>query len=163
MTDKELKKLIETAENEPRLVAAAVSGLKDKVLDYKPSPEKWSVREILAHLADAEIIYGMRMRQMLADKDPVIGPIDQDAWAQNLGYRETSPPESVALFGLLRHANLRVLRRIKAEDTKKSAFHPEYKRQFTLEELLGRMAGHAENHLAQIEELKEAAKQSVVH
>jgi len=157
MTDKKLKKLIETAEKEPRLVAAAVSGLKDKVLDYKPAPEKWSVREILAHLADAELISGMRMRQILADKDPILGPIDQDAWAQNLGYRETSPPESVALFSLLRHANLRVLRRIRAEDTKKSGFHPEYKRQFTLEELLGRIARHVQDHLGQIEKLKEAA------
>ncbi|HMK30117.1 MAG TPA: DinB family protein [Terriglobales bacterium] len=155
MTDKELKKLIEKAEKEPRLIAAAVSGLKDKVLDYKSSPEKWSIREILAHLADSELISGMRMRQILADKDAILGPIDQDAWAGSLGYGESSPAESVALFGLLRHANLRVLRRIKAEDTKRSGFHPEYKRQFTLEELLGRMAGHAENHLGQIEKLKE--------
>jgi hypothetical protein len=62
---------------------------------------------------------------MLADKDPVIAPIDQDAWAKNLGYLESSPPELVALYGLNRHANVRMLRRLKVEDLQKSARRPE--------------------------------------
>jgi hypothetical protein len=62
---------------------------------------------------------------MVADKDPVIAPIDQDAWAKNLGYLESSPPELVALYGLNRHANVGLRRRLKAEDLQKSARHPE--------------------------------------
>ncbi len=57
---------------------------------------------------------------MIADKDPVIAPIDQDDWARNLGYMEESPAELVALYGLNRHHNTRVLRRLKPGDLEKS-------------------------------------------
>ena len=46
---------------------------------------------------------------MLADKKPVIAPMDQDAWAQNLDYMETPSPELVALYGLNRHYNVQLL------------------------------------------------------
>jgi len=157
MTDAELKKYLDDAEKSPKQVAAAVSGLSDKVLRYKPLPDKWCILEILAHLADVEIIYGYRFRQMLADKEPVIAPIDQDAWARNLGYMESSPPELVALYGLNRHANLRLLRRIRPDDLNKSAFHPERKAQFTVAQLVEAMSGHGVSHLAQIERLKKEA------
>ncbi len=154
MTDAEFKKQLDDAEKSPKQVAAAVSGLSDKVLRYKPLPDKWCILEILAHLADVEIIYGYRFRQMLADKEPVIAPIDQDAWARNLGYMESSPPELVALYGLNRHANLRLLRRIRPDDLNKSAFHPERKAQVTVAQLVEAMSGHGVSHLAQIERLK---------
>jgi hypothetical protein len=160
MTEAELKKHLDAAEKSPKQIAAAVSGLPDRTLRYKPSPEKWCILEILAHLADAEIAFAYRFRQMLADKDPVIAPIDQDAWANNLGYLESSPAELVALYGLNRHATLQLLRRMKPEDLKKSAFHPELKAPLTVATLVERMAGHGANHLTQIERLKkEAGKQ----
>lgn len=154
MTEAELAKHIAEAEKSPKQIAAAVSGLTDKTLRYKPAPDKWCILEMLAHLADMEILYAYRMRQMLADKDPVIAPIDQDAWARNLGYLECSPPELVALYGLNRHATLRLLRRLKAGDLEKSARHPELNRPVTLAEYVGMMSRHGANHLAQIEKLK---------
>jgi len=157
MTEAELKKHIADAEKSPKQIAAAVSGLTDRVLRYKPAPEKWCILEILAHLADMEILYAYRMRQMLADKNPVIAPIDQDAWAKNLGYLESSPPELVALYGLNRYATLNLLRRIKPDDLDKSAQHPELKRPVTLAEYVGMMSHHGPNHLAQIEHLKKEA------
>src|SRR5436190_14330711 len=100
MTESEFKKHLDAAEKSPKEIAAAVSGLPDKTLRYKPSPDKWCILEILGHLADAEVINSYRIRQILADKDPVIAPIDQDAWAKHLGYLESSVPELVALYGL---------------------------------------------------------------
>jgi hypothetical protein len=158
VTEAELKKHLDAAEKSPKEIAAAVSGLQDKVLHYKPSPDKWCILEILAHLADMEILYAYRLRQMLADKKPVIAPIDQDDWARNLGYMESSPPELVALYGLNRHHNLRLLRRLKPADLEKSAFHPEYKQDMTVAVIVERMGGHGSNHLAQIEQLKKEAK-----
>lgn len=157
MTEAELKKHLDAAEKSPKEIAAAVSGLPDKVLRYKPAPDKWCILEILAHLADMEILYAYRLRQMLADKKPVIAPIDQDDWARNLGYMESSPPELVALYGLNRHHNLRLLRRLKPADLEKSAFHPEYKQDMTVATIVERMGGHGANHLAQIERLKKEA------
>ena len=157
MTEGELKKHIEAAEKSPKEIAAAVSGLAPAVLGYKPAPGKWSIQEILGHLADVEIIYAHRLRQMLADKEPVIAPIDQDAWARNLGYLETPAPELVALYGLNRHHNVRLLKRLKPEDLARTAFHPEIQRNVTVADLVGRMSTHGANHLEQIERLKKAA------
>jgi hypothetical protein len=157
MTEAEFKKNLEIAEKSPKQIAAAVSGLSDKALRYKPSPEKWSVQEILGHLADTEIAYAYRLRQMLADAKPVIAPIDQDAWARNLGYMESVPAELVALYGLNRHANLQLLRRLKSEDLKKSAYHPELKKDVTVADLVERMSEHGASHLAQIGKLKKEA------
>lgn len=159
MTEAELKKHLDAAEKSPKQIAAAVSGLPEKTLRHKPSPDKWCILEIMAHLADMEILYAYRMRQILFDKHPVIAVIDQDAWAKNPGYLETSSAELVALYGLNRHATLQMLRRLKPDDLKKSAFHPEHKRPVTLEEYVGMMSTHGPNHLEQIERLKkEAAK-----
>ncbi|MBZ5718886.1 MAG: DinB family protein [Acidobacteriia bacterium] len=158
MTEAEFKSHLDLAEKSPKQIAAAVSGLPDKTLRYKPAPGKWCILEILAHLADIEILYAYRMRQMLADEKPVIAPIDQDAWARNLGYMESSPMELVALYGLNRHANLQLLRRLKAADLEKSAYHPEKKNQVTVAEIVQMMSKHDPNHLEQIEKLKQQAR-----
>jgi len=157
VTDTELKNHLEAAEKSPKEIAAAVSGLPPQVLRYKPAPDKWSILEILSHLADIEIVYAYRLRQMLADQKPVIAPMDQDEWAKNLGYMDTPAPELVALYGLNRHHNLRLLLRLKPADLEKSAFHPEYQQAVTLATLVEKMAGHGTNHLQQIERLKREA------
>ena len=160
MTEAELKKHLDAAEKSPKEIAAAVSGLSKEALFYKPSPESWCVLEVLGHLADVEIIYGYRLRQMLADEKPVIAPMDQNAWARNLGYLDSPPVELVAFYGLARHHNVRLLRRLKVADLSKSAYHPEMQRQMTVAEIVERMGGHGASHLAQIEKLKKAARQA---
>jgi hypothetical protein len=127
------------------------------VLRYKPAPDKWCIHEILGHLADVEIVYAYRLRQMLADKKPVIAPMDQNDWALNLSYLETPTAELIALYGLNRHGNLRLLQRLKPADLGKSAYHPETKQGFTVAQLIERMATHGANHLEQIERLKKEA------
>ena len=157
MTEADLKKHIEAAEKSPKEIAAAVSGLSPAVLRYKPAPNKWSIHEILGHLVDGETVYAYRLRQMLADKEPVIAPIDQDEWARHLGYTETPVAELVALYGLNRHHNLRLLRRLQPGDLEKGAFHPEYRKKETVADIVGRMSSHGANHLQQIERLKKEA------
>ena len=94
MTEAEFREHLDAAEKSPKEIAAAVSGLPDKVLRYKPSPDKWCVLEVLGHLADSEIAYGYRLRQMLADEKPTIAPIDQDAWTRNLNYMNSAPADA---------------------------------------------------------------------
>lgn len=159
MTDSELKKYLEAAEKNPKQIAAAVSGLPETVLRHEPAPDKWCIQEILGHLADIEIVYGYRLRQMLADRKPVIAPMDQNEWVRNLGCLETPPAELIALYGLNRHANLRLLQRLTAADLGKSAYHPETKKDFTVAELVERMVTHGANHLEQIERAKKAASE----
>ena len=160
MTKAELQKHLDSAEKSPKQIAAAVSGLPEKTLRYKPAPDKWCIQEILGHLADMEILYAYRMRQMLADKKPVLAPIDQDDWAHNLGYLEESSAELIALYGLNRYHNLQLLRRLEPPDLLKSAYHPELKTDVTVAEYVEKIGTHGANHLQQIERLKKEAGKS---
>jgi hypothetical protein len=83
--------------------------------------------------------------------------MDQDAWAKHLGYVDAPAPELVAAYGLNRHQNVRLLKRLKPADLEKSAFHPEYQKNQSVSELVERMATHGANHLSQIEKLKKDA------
>ena len=157
MTEADFKKHLDAAEKSPKEIAAAVSGLSETVLRYKPSPDKWCVLEVLGHLADIEIVYGYRLRQMLADSKPVIAPLDQDAWARNLNYLDSPPAELIAFYGIARHHNLRLLRGLKPADLSKSAFHPELQHEMTVADLGERMGVHGTDHLEQIEKLKKMA------
>jgi hypothetical protein len=157
MTETQFQSHLDAAEKSPTDIASAVSGLSDEVLRYKRSSDKWSLLEILGHLADVEIVYGYRLRQMLADNKPSIAPVDQDAWARNLNYLDSLPAELVAFYGLARHHNLRLLRTLKNSDLSKSAFHPEIQRNVTVGDIVEKMAGHGTAHLQQIERLKAEA------
>ena len=157
MTEAQFQNHLDAAEKSPKDIAAAVSGLSDEVLRYKPSSDKWCVLEILGHLADVDIVYGYRLRQMLADNKPIIAPLDQDAWARNLNYLDSPPSELVAFYGLARHHNMRLLRTLRASDLSKSAFHPEIQGNVTVADLVERMGGHGAAHLQQIERLKAEA------
>jgi uncharacterized damage-inducible protein DinB len=152
-----MKTHLAAAEKSPKEIAAAVSGLSDKLLRHKPAPDKWCILEVLGHLADVEIVYAYRIRQMLADEKPAIAPMDQNAWARNLDYLETPAPELIAAYGLNRHRTVQLLRRLRPEDLEKSAFHPELNRQVTVAEMLEKISSHGAGHLKQIETLKRTA------
>jgi len=157
MTEEQFHSYLHAAERSPKDIAAAVSGLSDKVLCYKPSPDRWCILEILGHLADIEIVYGYRLRQMLADKKPIVAPLDQNAWACNLNYLDSPPKELVAFYSLARHHNLRLLRTLRVSDLSKSAFHPEIQGNVTVADLVERMGRHGAAHLQQIKQLKAEA------
>jgi hypothetical protein len=161
MTEAAFKKHLEAAEKSPKLTALAVSGLPDKTLRYKPAPDKWCILEILGHLADVELVFGHRIRQMLAAAKSTITPMDQEAWARNLGYLETPPAEMIALYGVNRHANLQILRRLQVSDLEKSAFHPQLNREWRLAEIVEKLETHSAKHLEQIEALKKRAQSSI--
>jgi hypothetical protein len=157
MTQAELRRHLDAAARSPKEIATAISGLSETILRYKPTPDKWCIVEVLGHLADIEIVYGHRIRQMLADAKPVIALMDENAWARNLGYMETPAEELVALYHLNRRHNLRLLRRMKSEDLEKCAYHPALKHGVRVAEYVERMETHSANHLQQIEQLKKQA------
>ena len=154
MNEAELKKHLDEAEKNPRLIAAAVSGLPEKVLRYKPAPDKWCILEILGPHRRCGDYLCPSPAPDAGRHLPTIAPMDQDAWARNLGYIDVPAPEFVAVYGLIRLHNLRLLRRLKPGDLEKGAFHPELNRQFTVAELVERIAKHGASHLDQIEKLK---------
>src|SRR5882757_5082059 len=92
----------------PRKLAALIKRLNKKQLAKRPAPAKWSIAEILAHLADAELVIGYRIRLILASNGTAIQAFDQDAWAETFNYSRRDPKTSLETFRTLRENNLRL-------------------------------------------------------
>src|SRR4051794_34897433 len=96
----------------PAKLAEAVQGLAAGALDFKPSPEKWSIRQQLAHLADAEMQMGARFRWSAAEPGKAIVAFDQDKWAATARYSTASAELSLATFTAVRRWTLDFVRRL---------------------------------------------------
>jgi hypothetical protein len=114
------------------------------------APGKWSARDILAHLADCEIAFGYRLRQVLAENNHVIQPFDQDKWAAPYGQMEANA--ALQLFEALRNWNVALLKTVTPQQMQKPTRHPE-RGDMTFATIVETMAGHDINHLQQLEEI----------
>jgi hypothetical protein len=121
-------------------------------LRKRPAPGKWSAAEILAHLADAEIVVSWRMRSILGAPGTPIQAFDQDAWVISGHYEKRDPHKSLAQFRLLRESNLALLKTLKPDQWKHHGVHAE-RGEESIERIVHLMAGHDLNHLEQIEKL----------
>jgi hypothetical protein len=111
---------------------------------------KWNAREIVAHLADCEIVFSFRLRQTLADDHPTLQPFDQDRWAAR--YADYDLTAALRLFAAAREWNLLLLDGVSDAERARPVTHPE-RGTMTLWTIVETMAGHDLNHLQQIERL----------
>jgi hypothetical protein len=136
----------------PARIASLTRGLTGPQLSARPAPGKWSIREIVGHLADTEMVMACRARWIAFEARPTLVPFDQEKWAAGRG-REAEPlAESLERLRVLRRSQLRLFRRATARDLRRSGNHPE-RGVVTLREQLETLAGHDLNHLAQIARL----------
>ena len=146
--EKPLKIQAGTAAKLGRLVGRAPSGKLRK----RPAPGKWAAAEILAHLADCEIVTGWRMRQILGAPGTPIQAFDQDAWAAAGHYEKRDARKSLEQFRTAREGNLALLKSLTPEQWKHHGMHAERGVE-TIEHIVCMMAGHDLNHLAQVERI----------
>ena len=134
----------------PDVLAALVDGLSTQQLDYRPASGKWSIREIVAHLADDELVGGYRIRLILSAPGTAIQAFDQDVWARTGRYSASDIADSLALYRTLRFANLKVLQSLTAEEWDMSGVHAERGVE-SVRDIAMYFAGHDINHFRQIE------------
>lgn len=134
----------------PRKLAALLKGKNKKQLTRRSAPEKWSVAEIAAHLADAEVAISWRLRQMLSNNSVPIQAYDQDLWATTFDYPHRDPQQSVEMFRVLRENNLALLKSVPRKLWDNFGMHQERGKE-TVSHMVSMVAGHDLNHLRQIE------------
>ena len=127
-----------------------IQGLTPKQLKWKPEPGKWSVAEILAHLADAEIVGSWRMRLIAGASGTTVQPYDQDVWASLFQYGKRDAKQSLEVFRVLRENNLAMLKALPRESWDKFGMHAERGKE-TITHVVRMFAGHDTNHVKQIE------------
>jgi hypothetical protein len=133
----------------PGILAELIEGLPEHALRRRPMPDKWSVGEIIAHLAEDELTSSWRYRQMIENSGCALPAFNQDEWARLGDYASWRPADALQLFRLLREANLRMLNRLTEEEWNRFGLHGE-RGKLSVRDLARHMAGHDMNHLDQV-------------
>ncbi len=139
----------------PDAAARAITHMSDASLRQAEKPGKWSIAQILQHLADSEIVFSWRLRLILAQDNPALTGYDQDLWAERLGYAEADPTTALQIFRTLRQETLRLLRRASPADLKRVGIHSE-RGEESIEHLRKLYAGHDLLHLKQLARVRVA-------
>jgi hypothetical protein len=143
---------LKTQSATPKKLQSLIKRAPASKLRKRPAPDKWSVVEILAHLADTEIVVGWRIRSILGAPGTPIQAFDQDAWAAAGNYAKRDPLKSIEQFRAVRDANLALYKSLRPEQWKHFGMHAE-RGEESLQRILHMMAGHDINHLSQIERI----------
>ena len=146
--DGALKVQKDTAKKIERLIKK----VPKRKLMTRPGPGKWSVGEVLAHLAEGEMVGGYRLRMILSRNGTPIQAFDQDVWARNSDYARQDPEKSLRLFRALRESNLALLKSLPPKMWKYYGLHAERGKE-TIADVARMYAGHDVNHLAQIQSI----------
>ena len=134
----------------PTQIAGLLKAIGAEKAAVPPAPGKWSVAEIVCHLADCELAFGFRLRQTLAEDAPTIQPFDQEKWAAT--YSGISASQALEAFTALRGWNLLLIRGALPVAADRPVTHPE-RGAMTFQTLVEIMAGHDLNHLGQLQRL----------
>jgi DinB superfamily len=136
-------------------LAKLIDGLTPRQLAKRPAPGKWSIAEIIGHLADTEMVMAARCKWVACEDNPLLLPFDQELWA--VGWAKTKEPvtESLERFRVIRQSQVRLFRNADKEQLERSGNHPE-RGVLKLSDFPPLMAGHDINHLEQITALRKA-------
>jgi hypothetical protein len=139
----------------PAAIQRLMETLPAALVTAPEAPGKWSIRDVLQHLADSELVGGFRLRMILAhDRPPLVG-YDQDLWANRLKYRDVDPADALDQFLALRRANVRIWERLTPADLTRVGVHAE-RGEESLEHLRRLYAAHDLLHLKQLERIRVA-------
>jgi|SRR5690349_20215417 len=130
------------------VVVAAAAGLGDDELDRRPAPGEWTAREVIHHLADAETRSAIRLRQLLAEDDPVIQGYDEESYARALHY-DRPIAASLDLLRAVRASTVELLERLTDADFARAGTHTE-SGPYSVDTWLELYAAHAHEHAAQL-------------
>lgn len=145
-TDIDVLDLVQRYVGGADLPAGALEGLSDADLDARPVPGTWSIREIIVHLYDSDVVGIDRMKRVIAMDTPLLLAYDQDRFAQRLGYGEVDARAAALAFAANRRLMGVVLSSIPAEAYGRAGVHSENGK-VTLAELVNVYVEHVEHHL----------------
>jgi hypothetical protein len=139
----------------PDTIRLGVRGMTEAQLSTPEAPGKWSVRQLVQHLADSELVGAFRFRMALAHDAPELPGYDQDAWARALRYENAAIEDALGDFQRLRHSNLRLLTRTTPEERQRPIHHAE-RGDEPLGHLIKLYAGHDLVHRKQLARIRAA-------
>lgn len=150
LSQAEREQLIEQYARGPARVREALAKVPREALQWRPAEGKWSVHEVVVHCADSETNAALRIRYLLAEKEPLIVGYDQDAWAKAFDYHSQPLEDALAATTAARGRTVPLLRSLREADWAKAGRHTE-SGAYSAEDWLRIYARHLEGHASQIE------------
>ncbi|MGB7623134.1 MAG: DinB family protein, partial [Terriglobia bacterium] len=148
------QELFQKYESGVKLIESEVKGVSVEVVRRKPAPDKWSINEILSHLAITEQVFLTRYARIANTERPALLGVDNDALATQLRYNDRDPSETLKELKRLRADTLTLLRALPQKSWQRAGVHPK-RGEITIEYMAKIHADHDSNHAAQIRALKE--------
>ncbi len=139
----------------PDALRRGIAGVPAALIRVPEAPGKWSMGQMLQHLADSELVGSFRFRMVLSHDRPPLAGYDQDLWAAGLRYDEADPEQSIADFTSLRRANVRLFERATPEQRARIGIHAE-RGEESLAHMMRLYAGHDVVHLRQLARIRTA-------
>ena len=151
---------MEVFRSTPKVLSQVVMEVPEAQLKIPEAPGKWSIAQVIQHLADSELVGGNRFRMVMTHDRPPLTAYDQDLWAERLGYANANAKEALEEFTMVRRSNVRFFERLSGDDWNRVGLHSE-RGEESLRHLLNLYAGHDLVHLRQIDRIRAAvSKQS---
>ena len=154
----EISEVLERFRRGGELLAVATTGAAGPELDFKPGENKWSIRQIVCHLADSEIVDAMRIRLIMAEDNPTLGAYDQEAWGKNLDYGKRKISQAIETCRRLRAENHELIKDLTEAPFSRMGYHVE-RGPMTLAQLVRHNAEHLEGHVKQIQNVRAAYRE----
>ena len=142
-------------ESAPQALRDAIAGVTAALLSRSEAPGKWSMRQVVRHFADSELVWGYRLRMVLAQDRPTITGYDQDLWADRLGYAGADVAHALEEFAILRRGNLALLDAATTADLARVGVHSE-RGEESVAHMIRMYAGHDLLHLRQLARIRSA-------
>ena len=140
-------------ERTPGLVGEQLAGLPAADIARPESPGKWSMLQVTRHLADSDLVWGYRLRRIIAEDRPAIYGYDQDRWAEHLHYERADVAEALAELRAVRAGNLRLMRLLGPRERARVGIHTE-RGEESIDHMLRMYAGHDLLHLNQLARIR---------
>lgn len=146
---------IESLRKAPKRFKKLLKGLSEKQLAKRPSEGRWSIKEVVAHMADGEVICGSRMRFVAAQPKPTLVGYDQDLFVANLGIDRVKTKALFEAFEAARALNVALLARLPEGSFARVGVHTE-RGEESLEMMVSMYAGHDFIHERQVQHARDA-------
>ncbi|HWP30303.1 MAG TPA: DinB family protein [Fimbriimonadales bacterium] len=138
-------------------IARLFEEFRQGAYDIRPDPKRFSMREVIAHLADWEPIFRERMKTALDSPGSAIEAYDEGERAIQGDYASKNPLEQIKAWEEERKKTIDFLKSISKEDWEKTVEHPE-RGTLTIEDIAHTLVCHDLYHLDQLQEMLEASK-----
>ena len=140
---------VERLKGTARDLVSLITGADPGTLTRRPAPREWSAATTVAHMADAELVFAVRLRLVVAEERPLLSAFDENAWSERFGALDPDPRDSLQRWRAVRENTVRLLESLAPAEWERTGMHQE-RGVMTVAAIAKLLTDHDKGHLDQI-------------